>query len=213
MGNKVNPVGFRIPMSPSQSWISRWFTTNKKRYSAYLAEDMKLRKALMSRLRIAGVAKVEIERSLKSMKIIIFVSRPGVVIGRGGAGIEDLKKYIAKLTPAVKIDLQIEEIKNPDLNAYLVANRIAEQLEKRLPSRRVATKTIERIMTSGGRGAKILLSGRINGAEIGRTESYKSPSGSVPTQTLRANIDYAAVPALTRSGYIGVKVWIYQGGK
>ena len=167
----------------------------------------------MSKLKIAGVTKVEIERSLKSLKVIIHVSRPGVVIGRGGAGIEDLKKYIAKLIKATKVDLQIEEVKNPEINAYLVAIRIAEQLEKRLPARRVATKTIEKVMASGAKGVKILLSGRVNGAEISRRESYKSPSGSVPLQTLRANVDYASLPALTRSGYVGVKVWIYMGGK
>ena len=213
MGQKVNPIGFRIPLSPSTSWISRWFSTSKVRYSQYLAEDLKLRKALMTKLKIAGVTKVEIERSLKSLKVIIHVSRPGVVIGRGGAGIEDLKKYIAKLIKATKVDLQIEEVKNPEINAYLVAIRIAEQLEKRLPARRVATKTIEKVMASGAKGVKILLSGRVNGAEISRRESYKSPSGSVPLQTLRANVDYASLPALTRSGYVGVKVWIYLGGK
>jgi small subunit ribosomal protein S3 len=213
MGQKVNPIGFRIPLSPSTSWISRWFSTSKVRYSQYLAEDLKLRKALMSKLRVAGVTKVEIERSLKSLKIIIHVSRPGVVIGRGGAGIEDLKKYITTLIKATKVDLQIEEVKNPEINAYLVAIRIAEQLEKRLPARRVATKTIEKVMASGAKGVKILLSGRVNGAEISRRESYKSPSGSVPLQTLRANVDYASLPALTRSGYVGVKVWIYLGGK
>lgn len=213
MGQKVNPIGFRIPLSPSTSWISRWFSTSKVRYSQYLAEDLKLRKALMTKLKIAGVTQVEIERSLKSLKVIIHVSRPGVVIGRGGAGIEDLKKYIAKLIKATKVDLQIEEVKNPEINAYLVAIRIAEQLEKRLPARRVATKTIEKVMASGAKGVKILLSGRVNGAEISRRESYKSPSGSVPLQTLRANVDYASLPALTRSGYVGVKVWIYLGGK
>lgn len=213
MGQKVSPLGFRIPVSPSESWISRWFSTSKTRYSQYLAEDLKLRKALMTKLKIAGITKVEIERSIKNLKIIIFVSRPGVVIGRGGAGIEDLKKYIAKLIKATKIDLQIEEIKNPEINAYLVAIRVAEQLEKRLPARRVATKAIEKVMASGAKGVKILLAGRVNGAEISRRESYKSPTGSVPLQTLRANIDYASLPALTRSGYVGVKVWIYLGGK
>ena len=213
MGQKVSPLGFRIPISPSESWISRWFSTSKTRYSQYLAEDLKLRKALMTKLKIAGITKVEIERSIKNLKIIIFVSRPGVVIGRGGAGIDDLKKYIAKLIKATKIDLQIEEIKNPEVNAYLVAVRVAEQLEKRLPARRVATKAIEKVMASGAKGVKILLAGRVNGAEISRRESYKSPTGSVPLQTLRANIDYASLPALTRSGYVGVKVWIYMGGK
>lgn len=213
MGHKVNPTGFRIALAPTQRWKSRWFTTKRDRYTTYLAEDVKIRKALMAKLKIASVTNVDIERSLKSLKIIVYVARPGVVIGRGGAGIEDLKKYIAKLVKAPKIDLQIEEVKSPDTNAYLVATRIAEQLEKRLPARRVATKAIEKIMSSGGRGAKIRLNGRINGAEIARHELYKSATGSVPTQTLRANIDYAQVPAHTRSGFVGVKVWIYQGGK
>ena len=213
MGHKVNPTGFRIALDPTERWQSRWFTTKRDRYTAYLAEDAKIRKALMAKLKIASVTSVEIERSLKSLKIIVHVARPGVVIGRGGAGIEDLKKYIAKLVKAPKIDLQIEEVKNPDTNAYLVATRIAEQLEKRLPARRVATKAIEKIMSSGGKGAKVRLSGRVNGAEISRHELYKSATGSVPTQTLRANIDYAQVPAHTRSGFVGVKVWIYEGAK
>lgn len=213
MGHKVNPVGFRIPLSLTEGWKSRWFTTKRDRYTAYLAEDVKIRKALMAKLKIASVTEIEVERSLKSLKIIVHVARPGVVIGRGGAGIEDLKKYIAKLVKAPKIDLQIEEVKNPDTNAYLVATRIAEQLEKRLPARRVATKAIEKIMASGGKGAKIRLSGRVNGAEISRHELYKSSTGSVPTQTLRAKIDYAQIPAHTRSGFVGVKVWIYEGGK
>lgn len=213
MGHKVNPLGFRIPLLLSSGWKSRWFTTNRTRYQAYLTEDIKLREALMKKLKVAGITGVEIERSLKSMKVVVHVTRPGIVIGRGGAGIDDLKKYVAKIIKTNKVDLQVEEVKNPDTNAYLVATRIAEQLEKRLPARRVATKAIEKIMASGGKGAKIILAGRVNGAEISRRELYKSPTGSVPTQTLRAEIDYAHVPAHTRSGFVGIKVWIYIGGK
>ncbi|MDO8488034.1 MAG: 30S ribosomal protein S3 [bacterium] len=218
MGHKVNPLGFRLPLNPTASWRSRWFTTKPAKYAAYLGEDVKLRRALMKRLAPAGVVRVDIERSLKNMKVIIFVTRPGVVIGRGGSGIEELKKFIYKtagIDPndknAPKIDMPVEEVKNPDLAAYLVAVKIAEQLVKRLPSRRVAARTLERTMQSGAKGIKILISGRINGAEIARREPYSA--GTVPLQTLRADIDYAQVPALTRSGYVGVKVWIYKGDR
>ena len=218
MGHKVNPIGFRLPLNPTEGWRSRWFTTKAAKYSAYLGEDVKLRRALMQRLAPAGVVRVDIERSLKNIKVIIHVTRPGVVIGRGGSGIEELKKFIyltlgIKATDphAPKIEMPVEEVKAPDLSAYLVATRVAEQLAKRLPSRRVAARTMERTMQSGAKGIKILISGRINGAEIARREPYSS--GSVPLQTLRADIDYAQVPALTRSGYVGVKVWIYKGEK
>jgi small subunit ribosomal protein S3 len=218
MGHKINPVAFRLPLAQTKMWKSRWFSSDPFKYAAYLGADVKLRKALMKKLAPAGVTRVEIERSLRSMRVIVFVTRPGVVIGRGGASLEDLKKFIyktlgfilnAKQSP--KIDLQVEEVKEPDLNAYLVATRIAEQLEKRLPARRVVKKTMERTMQSRAKGIKVLLSGRVNGAEIARRELYQYAGGSVPLQTLRADVDYAAVPALTRSGYVGVKVWIYRG--
>ncbi len=172
----------------------------------------------MAKLAAASVTRIEIERSLRSMRVVIFVTRPGVVIGRGGSGLEDIKKYIystmgiksgAKNTP--RIDLQVEEVKEPDLNAYLVATRISEQLAKRMPARRVVNKAMERTMQSRAGGIKVLLSGRIAGAEISRREAYRM--GSVPLQTLRADVDYAQVPSLTRSGYIGVKVWICKGEK
>jgi small subunit ribosomal protein S3 len=218
MGQKVNPIAYRIPTSPSTLWKSRWFATNPKRYRDYLAADVKLREALMEKLAAAFVARVEIERSLKSLRVIIFVTRPGVVIGRGGSGLEELKKYVygvlgwstdAKNAP--KIDLQVEEVKEPDLNAYLVAGKIAEQLAKRLPARRVVKKAMERTIQARALGVKVLLAGRVGGAEISRKELYQM--GSVPLQTLRADVDYAQVPSLTRSGYIGVKVWICRGEK
>lgn len=218
MGQKVNPVAFRLPLDPTGMWKSRWFAMDRKKYASYLGADMKLRQALMKKLAPASVTRIEIERSLRSMKIIAHVTRPGVVIGRGGAGLEDLKKFIYKTLgyrlndkSAPKIDLQVEEIKNPDTNAYLVATKIAEQLVKRLPARRVVKKAMERTMQSKAKGIKVLLSGRVNGAEIARRELYQYSGGSVPLQTLRADIDYAAVPALTRSGYVGIKVWIYRG--
>lgn len=216
MGHKVNPLSYRIPLYPTESWKSRWFATKAAKYSTYLGEDVRLRKALMQRLAPAGVVRVDIERSLKNMRIIIHVTRPGVVIGRGGTGLTELKKFIYQTLGvkesdknAPKIEMPVEEVKNPDLSAYLVAVKVAEQLAKRLPSRRVAKKTVERTMQAGAKGIKILLSGRINGAEIARRETYGD--GSVPLQTLRADIDYAQVPALTRSGYVGIKVWVYKG--
>lgn len=218
MGQKVNPISFRIPLSPSTLWKSRWFASGAKKYSAYLATDIKLRKELMRRLAPASVARVEIERSLRSMRIIVHVARPGMVIGRGGSGLEELKKFIVSTLgykegdkKAPKIDLQVEEIKESDLDAYLVATRISEQLVKRLPARRVVKKAMERTMQARAKGIKVRLSGRVNGAEISRRENYQFPGGSVPLQTLRADIDYAHVPCLTRSGYVGIKVWIYRG--
>ena len=214
MGHKVNPIAYRIPLSPTSMWKSKWFTMDPKKYRTYLDQDNRLRAALMKKLRVAGVTQVNIERSIKSLKVIISVTRPGVVIGRGGAGIEELKKFILKTIgpQTFKIEQpQIEEVKNPDLNAYFVASKIAEQIEKRLPARRVAKKTLERTMQSGALGIKILIAGRVGGAEIARRELYQQ--GAVPLQTMRQDIDYAQFPALTRSGYVGVKVWINRGEK
>ncbi len=209
MGQKVNPIGFRI--GRFGTWKSRWFDVGAN-YKESLIEDVKIRRLLMDKLKLAGIESVEIERLPKSIVINLICSRPGVVIGRGGSGIEDIKKQILKLMGPVrsksKIDLHVTEIKNPEISAHLVAMRIAGELERRMPSRRVVTKTMERVMQSGAKGVKILLAGRINGADIARQEPYHI--GSVPTQTMRKNIDYAAVPALLKRGYVGVKVWIYK---
>jgi len=213
MGQKVNPVGFRI--GTYLPWKSRWFADDKN-YREYLIEDITLRKALMNKLRLAGITDVEIERLPKSMVITMMVSRPGVVIGRGGSGIEDIKKFVIATTEKLKgkkmsdlkIDLKVNEIKNPELSAYLVAGRIVSDLERRLPYRRIVAKTMERVMQSGALGVKIILAGRIGGAEISRTEKFHK--GSVPSQTLRENIDYAQVPALLKRGYVGVKVFIHK---
>jgi small subunit ribosomal protein S3 len=211
MSQKVNPVGFRtghfIP------WKSMWFESGKN-YKNLLLEDIKIRSFLMERLKVAGVDRVEIARLTKSLVITVTVSRPGVVIGRGGSGIEELKRQVVgiikevrgKLPTDQKIDLQVREIKNPEISAQLVAVRIAGELERRLPHRRVLTKNMERVMSSGAKGIKIVLSGRIGGADIARNEKYHT--GPVPTQTLRGNIDYAQVPALLKRGYVGIKVWI-----
>ena len=170
----------------------------------------------MEKLKLAGVTEVTIERLPKSMGIGITVSRPGVVIGRGGSGIEEVKNFILNIISEtrkkqikdLKIDLKVNEVKNPEISAHLVAGRIVAELERRIPHRRVANKVMERVMASGALGIKIVLGGRIGGAEISRVEKFQM--GSVPTQTLREIIDYAQIPALLKRGYVGVKVWIHQ---
>ncbi len=215
MGQKVNPISFRMPYL--REWKSRWFSADKNQYQKNLLEDIKIRKFLMDKLKLAGIIQVQIERSINKMKIILFVSRPGLVIGRGGAGLELLKKELCKMVsiaqPEKNLEIEAVELKNPDLSSFLVAQRIAEQLEKRFPYRRVVNRAIENVMAAGAKGVKIVLSGRIAGAEISRRETFgdKGKTGNIPSQTLRADIDFASVPALTRSGFIGVKVWIYKG--
>ena len=218
MGKKVNPIALRT--GPIYNWQSRWFNS-KRNYKDIILEDYKLRTALMDKLRTAGIARVEIERSINSIKILLFVSRPGMVIGRAGTGLEDVKKFITatlqKNDPKKtgknmpRIDIRVEAIKEPNLDAYLVAKNVSEQLAKRLPFKRVLNQNAERVMTAGAKGVKILLAGRIAGAEIGRRE--KIHLGTVPLSTIREYIQYASVPSLTKKGYIGVKVWINVGEK
>jgi small subunit ribosomal protein S3 len=214
MGQKVNPLGYRL--GKLYTWKSRWFADSKN-YQKLMLEDIALRQFLFEKLKSAGVVKVEIERSINKIVIIIHVARPGVVIGRGGTGLEMLKKLIAKKlgqTPkkdknGVKIDLQIREVKNPELSAQISSVKLEDMLIKRYPHRRAVAQVLEKIMSAGARGTKIVLSGRIDGAEISRTEKFTA--GSMPAQTLRADIDYAQRPALTKSGYVGIKIWIYKG--
>lgn len=209
MGQKVNPLGFRLPQS--KNWHSRWFAADPQVYRKNLLEDVKIRRFLMDKLKLAGIVRALIERSINKVKITLFVSRPGVVIGRGGSGLELLKKQLIKLVsipdPEKNLELDVIEVKKPELAARLVSLRVAEQLEKRMPYRRVANKTVERVMAAGAQGVKLMLSGRVGGAEISRSEAFQQ--GKIPLQTLRAEIDYAQVPALTKFGYVGVKVWIY----
>lgn len=212
MGQKVNPKSFRLGVIYKPS--SRWYA-GKKDYSTYALLDIKLKKYVMDKLKLAGIVEVNVERSINILKIVVEASRPGVVIGRGGANLEtlktDLEKFVQQLTKSktTKIQLDVKEVKNPDLSAKLVGERIAEQLAKRYPHRRAITQAQERVMAGGAKGVKIQLSGRIGGAEIARSEKYAV--GTIPTQTLRSDIDYAIIPALTRSGYVGIKVWIYKG--
>lgn len=215
MGQKVHPFGFRL--GPLYTWKSTWYA-DKKSYKKQALQDHKIRQFLRDKLELAGLTQVEIERSINTIKIITHVSRPGVVIGRGGTNLEEIKKELhrlLKINPndrkATKLDIKVEEIKNPDLYARLVLNRLKDQLEKRYPHRRAVAQAMEKVMAAGAKGVKIIFSGRIGGAEIGRTEKYTK--GKVPTQTLRADIDYAQEPALTRSGYVGIKVYIYRGEK
>ena len=212
MGQKVNPTSFRMGILYRPS--SRWFVPNKE-YAKLVLEDIKLKKFIFDRLHLAGVVEVVVERSINTIHVVVSASRPGVIIGRGGANLEILKKeimdYLKKIGAAanLKFQLDVKEVKNPDLSAKLVGERIAEQLVKRYPHRRAISQAHERVMAAGAKGVKIQLSGRIGGAEIGRQEKY--PMGTIPTQTLRSDIDFAKVPALTRSGYVGIKVWIYKG--
>lgn len=212
MGQKVNPTSFRMGILYRTS--SRWFASRGE-YARLALSDIKLKRFIFNRLSLAGITAVEIERSLGSIKIIINAGRPGVIIGRGGSNLEILKKeladYLKVLEPTSKLKFQLEvvEVKNPDLSAKLVGERIAEQLAKRYPHRRAISQAHERVMAAGAKGVKIQISGRIGGAEIARSEKYKV--GTIPTQTLRSDIDYAQIHALTRSGYVGLKVWVYKG--
>lgn len=208
MGQKINPKILRL--GPVFNWSSRWF--DDKGYKHVLLEDYKIRKLLSGKLRNAGVSDIHIERSINSIKIIIFVSRPGMVIGRGGTGLDELKQFLQgflkKEGKLEKFDLrvEVEPIKDPNLDAFLVARNISDQLLRRLPQKRIMSSTAEKVMNSGAKGVRIVLSGRIGGAEISRRE--KIQKGTVPLSTIRENIHYASVPALTKKGYIGIKVWI-----
>ena len=212
MGQKVNPLSFRLGILYKAS--STWFAA-KKDYQGLVLADIKIKQFIFKRLALAGIVSVEIERSINIIKIIINAGRPGVIIGRGGANLEILKKeleaYLKTIgaSNSLKFQLDVKEIKNPDLSAKLVGERISEQLIKRYPHRRAISQAQERVMAAGAKGVKIQVSGRVGGAEIGRTEKY--PLGTIPTQTLRSDIDYAKVASLTRSGYVGIKVWIYKG--
>lgn len=209
MGQKIHPIGFR--MGISTFWKSRWFATGLK-YKQNVLEDIKIRDILMKKLRPAGIQTVEIERAVNKLKVIIFVSRPGVLIGRGGSGLTELKKFLLKelkIKGENALEIMPMEIKSADLSAYLVAQNVAEQLIRRMPAARIMNQSIERCLRAGAKGVRIVISGRIGGAEIARRE-WKA-SGTMPLHTLRADIDFSVYPALTKSGYVGVKVWINKG--
>lgn len=205
MGQKVNPIGLRVGVI--RTWDSRWFA-ERNDYADFLHEDFKLREYLKKKLRHAGVSRIEMERAAKKIKVIISTARPGVVIGKKGAGIDALKADVQKLTPN-EVFINIQEVRKPDTDAQLVANNIALQLEKRISWRRALKKALAAGVRGGVRGIKIRVAGRLDGAEIARSEWYNEKS--VPLHTLRADIDYGVAEAKTTYGIIGLKVWIYKG--
>ena len=205
MGQKINPTGLRIGVI--KDWESRWYA-KKADFGDTLVEDYELREYLLETLAPAGVPKVEIERTAKRVRINIHVAKPGMVIGRGGAEIEKLKATLEKKI-GKEVSLNIIEIKNPDVNAQLVAESIASQLERRISFRRALKQAIGRAMKLGAKGIKCQVSGRVGGAEIARSETYKE--GTIPLQTIRADIDYGFAEAKTTYGRIGVKEWLYTG--
>jgi small subunit ribosomal protein S3 len=208
MGNKVNPKVFRIGIT--QDWHSKWFA--KKDYGKNLELDVKIRKYLKNRLKEAGLAAVLIERSGANIKVNISTSKPGIVIGRGGSGAENIRKEIKDKVikdQKISLNLNIQEVQKPNLNAQIVCLGMIEQIEKRLPFRRILKGTLDQIMKAGAKGGKVMVAGRLNGAEIARTE--KLATGRLPLHTLRADVDYARGTAATTYGSIGVKVWIFKG--
>ena len=204
MGQKVNPHGLRVGVI--KDWDSKWYADAE--FSDYLVEDYNIRKYLKKKLYAAGVSKIEIERTSDRVKVIIYTAKPGVVIGKGGAEIEVTKAELAKLT-GKKVLVDIKEIKRPDKDAQLVAENIAQQLENRVSFRRAMKSCMGRTMKAGAQGIKASCSGRLGGADMARTEFYSE--GTIPLQTLRADIDYGFAEADTTYGKVGVKVWIYKG--
>ncbi|MDQ0204567.1 30S ribosomal protein S3 [Pectinatus haikarae] len=204
MGQKVNPHGMRIGIV--KTWDAKWYAD--KDYAANLYEDIKIREYLKNSLKQSGVSKIETERSKNRLKLTIHTAKPGMVIGRGGSGIEQIKNSLKKLTTK-HVDINIAEIKQPDMDATLVAENIASQLERRIAFRRAMKQSVGRTIRMGAKGIKVTVGGRLGGAEIARSESHRE--GSIPLHTLRADIDYGTAEAHTTYGRIGVKVWIFKG--
>ena len=205
MGQKIHPHGYRVGVI--KDWDARWYA-GKKDFANYILEDDKIRKFLKKKLYIAGVSKIEIERAATRTTVNIYAGKPGIIIGKGGAGIEAIKKEICQFI-GKEININIIEVKNQSMNAQLVAENIATSLEKRISFRRAMKKAISTTMQAGAKGVKTTVSGRLGGADIARSES--DHEGSIPLQTLRANIDYGFAEAKTTYGILGVKVWIYKG--
>jgi small subunit ribosomal protein S3 len=204
MGQKVHPVGFRLGIT--RTWDSRWF--EQKQYVNWLHEDLRMRKELEGMSRSAAISKVEIERRANQARVIISTAKPGIIIGKRGAGIEEIKKRLEKIS-GKQVSVNVVEIKHPEIDAKLVANNIVDQLEKRIAFRRAMRQALQRTMKAGAKGIKVQCGGRLGGAEIARVE--RNFEGKVPLHTLRANIDYAHSEAYTTFGRIGVKVWVYLG--
>lgn len=210
MGQKVHPRGLRLGVL--YNWNSRWFFSNKKAYREALLSDSKIRQLLMKKLNYASVTQIDIERAINKITLIIYSVKPGMIIGRGGKGLEEVKEFVfsyltlGKKGKAIKLEIKIEPVKKPYLNAYYTAQTVAEKLIKNFPHRSVVHNAMSRVLEAGAKGVKIQLGGRIAGAEISRREKYFQ--GSMPTSTIREEVDFAKYAALTKSGYIGVKVWI-----
>ena len=204
MGQKVHPHGIRLGIV--KTWDAKWYADRD--FAQNLHEDIKIRRELKKQLMQSSVSRIETERSKNRLKLTIHTAKPGMVIGRGGAGIEDIKNRLKKITDK-RLDINITEIRQPDLDATLVAENIAAQLERRIAFRRAMKQSVQRTMKLGAKGIKIMCSGRLGGAEIARSESYRE--GSIPLHTLRADIDYGFAEANTTYGRIGIKVWIFKG--
>ncbi|AJQ29214.1 30S ribosomal protein S3 [Pelosinus fermentans] len=204
MGQKIHPHGLRLGII--KTWDAKWYAG--KDFATNLHEDLKIRKFIKTKAFTAGVSKVVIERAANRVKVVIHTAKPGMIIGRGGAGIEELKKNLKTLT-GKQVDINIAEIRQPDVDAQLVAENIAAQLERRIAFRRAMKQSIQRTMRMGAKGIKVMCGGRLGGAEIARSEAARE--GSIPLHTLRADIDYGTAEAHTTYGLIGVKVWIYKG--
>lgn len=207
MGHKINPISIRLKIT--DSWKSRWFSTSS--YAEFLKEDIQIREYLEKHLKRAGLVRIDIERGNAGViTVIIRTTKPGLIIGKGGAGIEELKKKLAqKVKIRRELRVNIEEVRDASLQAQAVANGISEQLEKRVAFRRLMKQSLEQIMNAGAKGVKVAIGGRLNGAEIARTEHLSA--GKIPLHTLRANVDFAKSTAYTTYGTIGIKVWIYKG--
>lgn len=206
MGQKVSPHGLRVGIN--KEWSSVW-TAKKKDFAKFLVEDNKIRKFINKKYATSSVSKILIERTASRLVIDIYTSKPGVLIGNKGAGVENLKKEISEITESKNLNVNIKEVKKPDLDAMLVAQSIAFQLEKRMSFRRAMKQALQRVMRAGAEGCKVMVSGRLDGAEIARSEYYNE--GRLPLHTLRSDIDYATYEAHTTYGVLGVKVWIYKG--
>ena len=210
MGQKVHPRGLRLGII--YNWNSRWFFSNKRAFKDSLISDLKIRKILMNKLAFSSVTQIDIERAINRITLIIYAVKVGMIIGRGGKGLEEIKQFVldnlkkGEKVKELKIDIKIEPIKKPFLNAYYVAQTVSEKLVKNFPHRSTVHNAMNKVMEAGAKGVKIQLGGRVGGAEISRREKYFL--GSVPTSTIREDVDLARYPALTRSGYVGVKVWI-----
>ena len=207
MGHKTHPIGFRLGIT--KDWQSRWFAGRGKNYAAQVIEDLRIRGVISKRYAEAGISRVEIERSAQDLTVNVHTARPGIVIGRGGQRVDELRKAVESVTGGKRVRLNVLEIRQPELDAFLVARNVADQLERRVMFRRATRQAAMRTMQAGAQGVKVLVSGRLGGAEIARRE--KVMEGRVPLHTLRADIDYGLAEARTTMGRIGVKVWIYRG--